>query len=154
MLRLLAEARPVLFHLLALERCRGLARELAQMGGFLARVAPAKGADHRDQHKAELDEDLAAVEPVDWVTFQCGVGEETVKEKSRRGEINSEVERLPKMAAQPEPKIRSDNHEGDEIEGNGADGVFKRLAGRMDGINEIQEPKPWVLVEKQNGWMQ
>ena len=67
------------------------------MGGFLARVTPADKADHGDQHKAGLNEKLAAVEPVDRVTLQRGIREKAMEEESRRCEIDAEMEGLPQM---------------------------------------------------------
>ena len=124
------------------------------MKGFPSRITPAKQADRRDQDKAEFHEDLAAVEPVDGSAFQGGFGEKAVEEKSGRSEINAEMERLPKMAAQPKAKIRSDHHEAQETKGYRANGVFERLARRTDRVDKIQESKPRVLVQKQNGRMQ
>ncbi len=101
-------------------------------------MAPAEQAGHDDQHKTALNKDLAAVEPVDGIALQRRIGEEAMEEESRGGEIDAEMERLPKMAAQPEPKIGSDDHEREEIESDGADRVFKRLARRMNRVNEVQ----------------
>jgi len=39
------------------------------MSSFSAGMAPAEKADHGDQYKAELHEELAAVEPVDGVAL-------------------------------------------------------------------------------------
>lgn len=124
------------------------------MGYLSARVAPAEQTDDRDQDAAKLHKELAAVEPVDGITFQGGVGEKTMKEKSHGGEIDAEMKRLPQMPAQPETKVRSDDHEGEEIEGNGTNGVFERLAGRVDRVEKVHDAKPRVFVQKQNGRMQ
>ena len=117
-------------------------------------VTPAQKADHRNQHEAGLDEELAAVKPVDGITLQGGVGEEAVKEKSGGSEIDAEMKRLPQMAPQPETNVRSDDHEGEEIEGDGADGVFERLAGRVDRVEKVHDAKARVFVQKQNRGMQ
>ena len=127
---------------------------LAKMGGFIARVAPAQEADHRYHDEAAFDKDLASIEPVDRVTLQGRIGEEAMKEKGHSGEINGEMKSLPKMAAQPKSDGRSDDHKSEEIEGNGANSVFQWLAGGMNRICEIQEAKPRVSIEKQDGWMQ
>jgi hypothetical protein len=82
-----------------------LARDFAEVEGFSSRVAPAKQTGHGDNDEARLDEKFAAVEPVDGIAFQGGIGEKAMKEKCRRSEIDAEVERLPKMAAQPKTKI-------------------------------------------------
>src|SRR5213082_179276 len=102
-------------------------------------MTPAQQADHCNQHEAGLDEELAAVEPVDGITLQGGVCEKTMKEKSGGGEIDAEMERLPHVAAQLETQIRRNDNEGKEIEGNGADSVFKRLAGRVDRVEKVQD---------------
>src|SRR6266480_37995 len=137
-----------------LERSGGLPGNLTEAEGLLARVAPAEEADYDDQDYAELDEQLAAIEPVHSVVFQACVGEEAVKEKSGGSEIDAEVERLPQVAAQPKTQIRSNDHEGEEVESDGADGVFERLAGGIDGIDEIHQAKARVFVQKQNGRVQ
>ena len=131
-----------------------MARNLAEVKSFPARVAPAQKADRRYQNKAEFHEDLAAVEPVDGSALQGGFSKEAVEENSGSSEINAEVEGLPKRAAQPKTKIGSDDHEREQVEGYGADGVFKRLARGMNGIDEILESKPRVLIQKENGRMQ
>lgn len=77
-----------------------------------------------------------------------------MKEKSGSGEINAEVKSLPKMAAQPKANIRSDDHKGEEVKGNSADRVFKRLAGRVDRVDEVAYAKARVFVQKQDGRMQ
>ena len=77
-----------------------------------------------------------------------------MKEKGGGGEIDAEMERLPKMAAQPKANVRSDHYEPEDIEGDGPDGVFKRLARGMDRIDEIEQAKPRVLVQEQNCRMQ
>src|SRR5689334_6986962 len=92
------------------------------------RVAPTEQADGNNQDKAKLDEQLAAVDPVDWVILQAGGREEAVKEQSCGGEINTEVERLPKMTPQPQTHIRSNDHKSENVEDDGTDGVFKMLA--------------------------
>ena len=124
------------------------------MSSFSAGMAPAKKADHRDQQKAELDEELAAVEPVDRIALQGRVGEKTMKEQSGGAEIDAEMERLPQVAAQLKTKVRSNDHEGEEIEGNGANGVFERLAGRVDRVEKVHNAKARVFVQKQYGRMQ
>lgn len=58
------------------------------------------------------------------------------------------------MPAQLESQIRRNDNEGKEIEGNGADRVFKRLAGRVDGVEKVQDTKVWIFVQKQEGRMQ
>src|SRR5262245_31836494 len=118
------------------------------MSSFFARVAPAKQADHRDQYEAEFDKDLAAIEPVDGVTLQGGIGKQAVKENSSSSEIDAEMERLPQMAAEPQPQIRGNHNEGKEIERNSANGVFERLAGRVHRTDEIEQAKPRVFIEK------
>src|SRR5262252_661580 len=117
-------------------------------------MTPAQKADRRDQDKAEFHEDLAAVEPVDGSALQGGFREQAVEEESGRSDVNAEVESLPKMAAQPKTSVGSDDHEREQVKGNSANRVFERLARGMDRVNEIQESKPRVFVQKQNGGMQ
>jgi hypothetical protein len=124
------------------------------MSSFSAGMAPAKKADHRDQHKAELHKELAAIEPVYGVTLQGWIGEKTMKEESGGCEIDAEMERLPQVPPQPNTEVRSDDHKGEEIEGNGANGVFERLAGRVDRVEQVHNAKARVFVQKQNGRMQ
>jgi general secretion pathway protein G len=128
--------------------------ELAQLRGFSARVAPAEKAEGRDQDKAQLDEKLAAVEPVDRVTLQAGSREQTMEEQGGGGEVDGEMKGFPKAAAQSKAPIRSKHYQSQEIEGDGADGVFQRLAGRMDRVEEIHEAKARVFVQQQDGRMQ
>lgn len=129
-------------------------RNFAEAEGLSSRIAPAKQADHSDQHKTRFDKDLPAVEPVDGVALQCRIGEEAMKEKSGSREIDAEMKRLPKVAAQPKAKVRSEDYESEEIEGNGPNRVFERLAGGVDWIDEVQDAKAWVLVQQQDGRMQ
>ena|SRR5438067_6866327 len=117
-------------------------------------MTPAQQADHRDQYNAGLDEELAAVKPVDRIALQRGVCEKTMKEKSGGSEVDAEMKRLPQVAAQLETQIRCNDHEGEKIEGNGADGVFKRLAGRVDRVEKVHDAKARVFVQQQNGRMQ
>lgn len=124
------------------------------MGRLSARVAPAEQTDDRDQGAAKLNKKLAAVEPVDGITLQGGVGEKTMKEKSGGGEIDAEVKRLPEMAAQPKTQVGSHDNECEKAERYGANGVFERLAGRIDRVDEIHQAKPRVFVKKKDGRMQ
>lgn len=82
--------------------------------------------------------------------LEVGVGEEGVPEEGDGAEVDGEVERFPEAAAELNAEIGSEDHEGDDVEGDGADGVFERLLRRMDGINDIEDAKFWRLVEEQN----
>ena len=54
-------------------------------------MAPAEEADRNNQDEAAFNKELAAVEPVDGITFQRGVCEKAMKEKSGRCEIDAEM---------------------------------------------------------------
>ena len=56
-----------------------------------------KQADSCNDEEARLDEEFAAIGPSERGIFQGGISEEAVPKEG--GEINEEVERLPKMAA-------------------------------------------------------
>ncbi len=130
-----------------------MAGNLTEAKGFLARVTPAEEADRRNQDEADLDENFAAVEPVDWVALQARRSEKAMEEQSRGSEIDAEVEGLPKPASQTKPQKRSDDHESEEVKSDGADSVFQRLAGGMDGVDEVQKAKARIFVQKQDCWM-
>lgn len=124
------------------------------MSGFSAGVAPPEQADSRDDDKAGFDKEFASVKPVDGIAFQGGIGEETVKKERGRSEVDAEMKRFPKVAAQAKTQIGSNNNKAKEIGGDGADSAFERLARRMNGIQEVKQPKARLFVQKQDGWMQ
>ena len=126
----------------------------AQIGSFSAGMAPAEEADRRDQQQAEFNKQFAAVEPVDGIILQARGGEQAVEEQSRGGEIDAEMERFPKVAAEAKTEIGSDDHESQEVERDGAARVFKRLSGRVDRVDEVLKAKARVLVQQQDGGMQ
>src|SRR5690348_2872809 len=115
-----------------------------------ARMPPPEERQDGDEDEAALDEELAAVEPVDGIAFERRLGEETMKEKRGCREVDAEVERLPETAAHAQAKVGSDDDESQQAERGGADGVFQRLARRMDGIEQVQKTKARLLVEKQD----
>lgn len=77
-----------------------------------------------------------------------------MKEHGPGSEINTEVEGLPKVAAQPKTQVRRNDHEGEDVEGNGADGVLNRLAGGVDRVDKVYDAEARVFVQKQNGRVQ
>ena len=125
-----------------------MARGSAEVGSFSAGMAPAEEADRRDQQEAQFNKQFAAVEPVNTIILQTRGGEEAVKEQSRSGEIDGEMEGFPKRAAEAKTEIRSNDNEGQEIERDGATRVFERLAGRVDRVDEVPKAKTWVFVDK------
>ena len=124
------------------------------MDGFLARVAPTKNADGRDQYKTGFNEELASIHPIHRSIFQVRIGEEAVEKKGGSGKINCEVEGLPEMAAQSKPHILSNHNERQKINSHCANGVFERLAWRMNRIDQVRQAEPWVLVQEQDRRMQ
>lgn len=66
---------------------------------FSAGVAGAEKDGHENNEGADFDEDLAAVEPVDGVMLEVGVGEEGVIEEGDSAEVDGEVECFPGAAA-------------------------------------------------------
>lgn len=120
-----------------LKRRGGLAGYLSEAKGFSAGVAPAKEPDRPNQDKAEFNEELAAIEPIDWIILQSRIREEAVNEKGGGGEIDAEVKGLPKPAAQSKTQIGSNNNESEEIPSDSANGVLQRLAGGVDWVGEV-----------------
>ena len=127
---------------------------MAEVGGFSAGMAPAQEADGGDQQEAAFDKQFAAVEPVDGIILQARGGEQAVEQQRGSGEIDAEMEGFPKVAAEAKTEIRSNHNEGQEVERDGANRVFKRLAGRVDRVDEVHKPKTWVFVAQQDGRMQ
>lgn len=110
----------------------------------------ADDACYENNDSANFNENFAAVEPVDGMMLEVGVGEEGVPEEGDGPEIDGEVERFPEAAAELNAEIGCEDHEGEDVEGDGADGVFERLLRRMDGIDDIEDAKFWRLVDEQN----
>jgi len=77
-----------------------------------------------------------------------------VEEQSGGGEINAEMKGFPKVAAEAKTEIGSNDNESQEVECDGANRVFERLAGRVDGVDEVGKAKARVLVDEQDGRMQ
>src|SRR5260370_22272726 len=78
--------RAILFCRLWRNHC--LLSDLAGAEGFSARMAKAHQADDGDDEKAGLDEELAAVGPIDGGIFQGGGGGEGVPRERAGGGIN------------------------------------------------------------------
>jgi hypothetical protein len=131
-----------------------LAGDGTESKGFSPRITPAEKADRRDEDEAAFNKELAAVEPVDGITLQRGVGEKAMKEKSGGCEIDAEMEGLPQVAAQSKTQVGSYDNECEKVERYGANGVFERLAGRVDRVEKVHEAKARVFVEKKDGRMQ
>lgn len=121
---------------------------MAEVGGFSAGMAPAQEADGGDQQEAAFDKQFAAVEPVDGIILQARGGEQAVEQQRASGEIDAEMEGFPKEAAEAKTEIRSNHNEGQEVERDGANRVFQRLAGRVRRVDEVHKPKTWVFVEQ------
>jgi len=115
---------------------------------FLAGVAGAEEAGYQDDGGTGFDEEFAAVEPVDGGAFQVGVGEEGVVEEGGGGEVDREVEGFPGAAAELDAEVGSDDDEGEEVEGDGADGVFERLLRGVEGIEDVEDSEFWRFVEE------
>lgn len=123
-------------------------------GGLSAGMAPAQQADGQDQKEAGFHKQFAAVEPVDRIILQAGSGEQAVKEQRGGGEIDAEMEGFPKVAAQAKAEKGSNDNEGQEVERDGTNRVFQRLAGRVDGVGQVQKTKARIPVDEQDRWMQ
>lgn len=117
-------------------------------------MAQAQEANGGDEQQAGFDDEFAAIQPIYWGVLQTGIGKQAVPEKPGGCEINGEVKGLPKVAAETEAQVRSDNDKGEQIESDGADGVVERLLGRMHGVDDVQEAEARVFVEKQNERME
>src|ERR1700730_7107213 len=113
-------------------------------------MAQVQQADGGDEGEARFDEEFAAIGPIDGGIFQSGIGEQAVPEKRGGCEINREVEGLPKMAAQTDSRVGSDNDKCEQIESNSADGVVKGLAGGMHGIDWVEDAEARIFVKQQN----
>jgi len=123
---------------------------LAGAEGFSARLAKAHKADDGDDEKARLDEEFAAIGPVDAGIFQVRIGEEAVPEERSGGEINREVQRLPKVATEPNAHVGSEGYKRQQVKSDGADRVVEGLGGRMEGVDKVEEAKVRRFVEEQN----
>src|SRR5436853_7923423 len=64
------------------------------------------------------------------------------------------MEGFPKVAAEAKTEIRGNDNEGQEVECDGANRVFQRLAGGVDGVDEVQKANARVCVDEQDGGMQ
>jgi hypothetical protein len=123
---------------------------MAWVEGFLARMSQAQEADGGNKEQARFDKKFAAVEPSYGRVFQVGIGEEAMPEERGGCEINREVKRLPKAAAEAETEIRSGNDEGKQIDSDGADRVIEGLAWRIDRVNEIEKTETRIFIKEQN----
>ena len=70
-------------------------------------------------------------------------------EEGGGGEVDGEVEGFPGAAAELNAEVGSDDDEGEEVEGDGADGVFERLFGGVDGIEDVEDAEFWGFVEEE-----
>jgi hypothetical protein len=77
-----------------------------------------------------------------------------VPEEGGGGDVDGEVEGFPEAAAEADAEIGGDHHDGDYVEGYGADGVFEGLAGEMDGVEEIADAELRGFVEEENDGME
>ena len=59
------------------------------------------------------------------------------------------MESFPGAAAKLNAEVGSDDHERNDVESEGADGVFERLLGGVDGVNDVEDAKLWRFVEEQ-----
>ena len=117
---------------------------------LLQGVAVAEGGEDYDDGDAGFYEEFAAVEPVYRGMFQSGVGEEAVPEEGGGGGVHREVEGFPEAAAEADAEVRGGDHDGDDVEGGGADGVFEWLAGGVNGVEEIDYAEFCGFVEEEN----
>ena len=51
-------------------------------------------------------------------------------------------------------KVGSDDHERDDVERDGADGVFEGLLRGVDGVEDVEDPKLGGLVEEEREGME
>lgn len=114
---------------------------------FFAGVMRPDEDGYEDDCSADFDEEFAAVEPVNGRRFQRGVREEGVPEQGDGTEIDGEVESLPEAPPELDAEIGSDDHEGEDVESDSANGIFERLLRRVDRINDIEGAKLWGFVE-------
>jgi len=71
-----------------------------------------------------------------------------VPEEGDGGDVDGEVEGFPEAAAEADAEVGSDDHDGDYVEGDGADGVFEGLAGGVHGVEEIADAELCGFVEE------
>lgn len=117
---------------------------------FFARVMGAEKDGYENNEGAHLHEDFAAVEPVDGGALEVRVGEKRVPEERNGAEVDGEVEGFPGTAAELNPEIRGDDHNGDDVKSDRTDTVFERLLRRVNGTNKIDDAKMRRLVEEKN----
>ena len=101
--------------------------DLVEGAGLLAGMAQAQQANGGDEEQARFDEELAAIEPIHRGIFQAGISEQAVPEKPGGDKVNGGMERLPKMAAETDAQIGSENDKCDEVQRDSADGVVEGL---------------------------
>jgi len=77
-----------------------------------------------------------------------------VPEEGGSGNVDREVKGFPEAAAESDAKVGGDYYYSDYVEGDGADGVFERLAGGVDGIEEIEDAELGGFVEEKNDGVQ
>ena len=121
---------------------------------FAYGVAPAEDAGGGDDQEAGFDEELAAVEPINWTVFQGRVGEQAVPEEGGGSDVDREVEGFPKATAKTDAEVGRNDDGGNYVESDGADGVFKGLAGRVDGVEKIENTELGGLIEEKNDGME
>src|SRR5713101_3111178 len=134
-------------------RAQGCGGLVGRDAGFLYRVAVAEYREDSDYGEAEFYEEFAAVEVVYRGIFQGRVGEEAVPEEGGGGDVDGEVEGFPEAAAEADAEIGRNYHDGDHVEGDGADRVLERLAGGVDGVEEIEDAELRGVVEEENDGM-
>jgi hypothetical protein len=76
-----------------------------------------------------------------------------VPEEGGGSDVDGEVKGFLETAAEADAEIGSDDHDGDYVEGDGADGVFEGLAGGVDGVEEIADAELRGFVEEKNDGM-
>jgi hypothetical protein len=128
------------------------------LGTGLARLAhgvtPAENSNTRHHDEANLNEGLFGVEGIHRRILQEGIRENAVPEERESSRVNQEVKRLPGVASQSQPKVRSYDNDSEQIERGGAEGVIEWLSGRVHRINHIEDAKARGRREQQDNGME
>jgi len=71
-----------------------------------------------------------------------------VNEDRDCGEVDAEMESFPSPATETDSKVGGDNDNRKQVQRDAANGVFQRLTRRMQGVNEVDQPK-WRRFNKE-----
>ena len=129
--------------------------ELLKSGAAEARAAfpEACSGGEGDQEQGEEEEDLASVQEVRVAVLQLRVGEDAVEEEECGGGVDEVVETPPEGAADAFLQERGDQHEEDEVEGDGTGEVQLRLQEGVDGPQDLDQREVGRLQQEEHRWM-